>query len=313
MRNGLRLPPLPTIAELIRLYRLSARKALSQNFILDLNVTDKLVRAAGVGPATGHVLEIGPGVGSLTRSLLRSGARRVTAIEKDPRFLPALHMLADAAGGALRVVHGDALTVDLAAVTAHASAPDEPTVVVGNLPFGVATPFLLRMLRMVHEGAGPFRTPRQASMTLTFQREVADRIVARPGAAIRSRLSLMAQCLCDVESVMRIPATVFEPRPKVSAGVVRFTPRAPPNAHFKALEDVARVLFRGKRKRVRNNVRGVLPDSVDGGVDRFLNDLGISPAQRPASITDEQFRRLVTVMQAWESVDARPRGRRRRA
>ena len=264
---------LPPLREVIARHDLRAKKALGQNFLLDLNLTAKIARMAGDLSGC-DVLEIGPGPGGLTRGLLAEGARRVLAIEKDPRCLPALAEIADHWPGRLQVLQADALAIDPAA---HLTAPIK---VVANLPYNVGTELLVRWL-----------TPAQwppvwTSLTLMFQREVAERIVAKPGTKAYGRLALLAQWRCDARIVLSLPPEAFTPPPKVSSAVVHLTalpaPRYP--ADPDVLARVTAAAFNQRRKMLRASLRG-----LDAGIEGRLTRLGIPPTARAEDIGLEQF------------------------
>uniref|UniRef100_H3DHK5 rRNA adenine N(6)-methyltransferase n=1 Tax=Tetraodon nigroviridis TaxID=99883 RepID=H3DHK5_TETNG len=209
----LRLPPLPTVGELIKLYNLRAEKQLSQNFLLDLKLTDKIVRQAGCLKGA-HVCEVGPGPGGLTRSILNAGAADLLVVEKDSRFIPGLKLLSEAAPGRLRIVHGDILTYRMdrgfLGMTSKTWQEDPPNLhVIGNLPFNVSTPLIIKWLENI-ANQGPFAYGR-TRLTLTFQKEVAERLTASTGSRQRSRLSIMAQYLCTVHSCFTIPGRPSSP------------------------------------------------------------------------------------------------------
>jgi 16S rRNA (adenine1518-N6/adenine1519-N6)-dimethyltransferase len=207
------LEALPPLREIIATHELSARKALGQNFLFDLNLTRRIARAGG--PLAGHhVVEIGPGPGGLTRALLMEGAAHVTAIERDPRALPALAEIAAAAPGRLTVVEGDALDVDYREL-----ARDQPLRIVANLPYNVATPLLAGWI-----SAEPW-PPWWASLTLMFQREVAERIVAPPGSRTFGRLAVLSQWRTRPKILFDVPPRAFTPPPKVTSAIVRLEPR----------------------------------------------------------------------------------------
>ncbi|CAG5866275.1 unnamed protein product [Menidia menidia] len=213
-----RLPPLPTVGELIKLYNLRAEKHLSQNFLLDLRLTDKIVRQAGSLKDV-HVCEVGPGPGGLTRSIINAGAADLLVVEKDSRFIPGLKLLSEAAPGKLRIVHGDILTYRMDRgfpTNISKSWEDEPPnlQVIGNLPFNVSTPLIIKWLENVANRSGPFHYGR-TRLTLTFQKEVAERLTASTGSRQRSRLSIMAQYLCTVHNCFTIPGRAFVPKPEV--------------------------------------------------------------------------------------------------
>ncbi|HUZ13795.1 MAG TPA: 16S rRNA (adenine(1518)-N(6)/adenine(1519)-N(6))-dimethyltransferase RsmA [Caulobacteraceae bacterium] len=218
---------------------LSARKSLGQHFLLDLNLTRKIARLAG--PLAGEtVIEIGPGPGGLTRALLEAGAS-VLAVEKDGRFLAMLGALAERAEGRLRIVEADALTLDAPSLAGGAA-------IVANLPYNIATPLLVRWL------TAP-TLPK--AMTLMFQKEVAQRIVAPPGCKTYGRLSVLAQGLCEAKIVMELPARAFTPPPKVDSAVVRLTPRpdGPAGALLDRLQHVTSAAFGQRRKMLRSSLK----------------------------------------------------------
>jgi 16S rRNA (adenine1518-N6/adenine1519-N6)-dimethyltransferase len=264
---------LPPLREVIDAHDLQARKSLGQNFILDLNLTARIARCAG--DLTGcDVLEVGPGPGGLTRGLLAMGARRVLAIEKDPRCMPALAEIAAAYPGRLEVINADALAVD----TSEYLTP--PIRVVANLPYNVGTELLVRWLT---PAVWP---PFWESLTLMFQREVAERIVAKPGSKAYGRLALLAQWRADAQIVMSLPPEAFTPPPKIHSAVVHFKrleqPRFP--ADPKILNRVVAAGFNQRRKMLRASLKGVAPDIED----RLLA-AGIKPTARAEEISLEGF------------------------
>ena len=265
-----RLPPL---REVIAAHGLRARKSLGQNFLLDLNLTAKIARVAG-DLSGSDVLEVGPGPGGLTRGLLALGARRVVAIEKDARCLPALAEIAAAYPGRLEVVGGDALEVDWAALLAP------PRRIVANLPYNVGTELLVRWL------TPPVWPPAWESLTLMFQREVAERIVARPGGKAYGRLAVLAQWRAEARIAMSLPAEAFTPPPKVHSAVVHLT--ALPEPRFPAdpaiLSRVVQAAFGQRRKMLRAALRGVAPDIEDR-----LRAVGIDPTERAEQVSIAGF------------------------
>ena len=255
------LPPLrDTLAE----HGLLAKKSFGQHFLLDLNITRKIARLAQVGDGD-HVIEVGPGPGGLTRALLETGAR-VTAVEADTRFAPLLEELAAASGGALTLRLEDALTTDEAAVAAGG-----PAHMVSNLPYNVGTPLLIKWL------TGPF-TP--ASMTLMFQKEVADRVAAEAGAEAYGRLSVIAQATSHAQVVMDVPARAFTPPPKVASAVVRLTPREdrPAPERLDALQAVTAAAFGQRRKMLRSSLKAL-------GGEALCAAAGVPPEAR-AEVVD---------------------------
>ena len=264
---------LPPLREVIARHGLSARKSLGQNFLLDLNLTAKIARQAGPLEAC-DVLEVGPGPGGLTRGLLAEGARHVLAIEKDGRCLPALAEIAGAYPGRLTVIEGDALEVD---PLAHLTPPIR---VAANLPYNVGTELLVRWL------TPPDWPPFWQSLTLMFQREVAERIVARPGSKTYGRLAILAQWRAEPRIVMGLPPEAFTPPPKISSAVVHLD--ALPAPRFEAdaavLSRVVAAAFNQRRKMLRAALKGVAPDIEDR-----LAAAGIRPTDRAEQVPLEGF------------------------
>jgi 16S rRNA (adenine1518-N6/adenine1519-N6)-dimethyltransferase len=258
------------LREVIARHGLAARRSLGQNFLLDLNLTRRIARAAGrLDDAT--VIEIGPGPGGLTRALLAEGARRVIAIERDPRCLAALADLAAAFPGRLDLVEADALALDPAALC------PPPRLIVANLPFNIATPLLLRWLDHI----GGFR-----SLTLMFQREVALRLVARPRSPDYGRLSVIVQWLTLPKLLFDVPARAFVPQPKVTSSVVSLMPRATPlaPAEKKVLERVTAAAFGQRRKMLRASLR-----VLGVPVEPLLEAAGVPPTARAEELSVAQF------------------------
>ncbi|MCI5111131.1 MAG: 16S rRNA (adenine(1518)-N(6)/adenine(1519)-N(6))-dimethyltransferase RsmA [Marivita sp.] len=267
------LDGLPPLREVIATHGLSAKKALGQNFLLDLNLTAKIARQAGDLSGT-DVLEVGPGPGGLTRGLLAEGARKVLAVEKDSRCLPALAEIAAAYPGRLEVIEGDALEVD---ALAHLTPP---IAICANLPYNVGTELLVRWLT---PAVWP---PVWSSLTLMFQKEVAQRIVAKPGDKAYGRLAVLAQWRCDAHIAMHLPPEAFSPPPKVSSAVVHL--RALPAPRFEAdakvLERVVAAGFNQRRKMLRASLKGLSPEIED-----HLNAVGIPPTERAERVSLEAF------------------------
>jgi 16S rRNA (adenine1518-N6/adenine1519-N6)-dimethyltransferase len=269
------LPPpreVPPLREVIARHGLAARHSLGQHFLLDGNLTDRIVREAG--DLTGrHVIEVGPGPGGLTRSLLASAAASVTAIELDRRAVGAVTELASVAPSRLLVIEGDALAIDLASLV------PAPRVVIANLPYNVASPLLVRWLRH----AASFER-----LTLMFQQEVAERICAEPGTAAYGRLSVLTQWTCDARIVMRLPPGAFTPPPKVSSAVVSLTPHAaqPDPALFTRMEALTAAAFGQRRKMLRGSLRAI-------GGETLLARAGIAPERRAETLSVAEFDRLV--------------------
>ena len=271
---------LPPLREVIASHGLSARKSLGQNFLLDLNLTAKIARQAGDLSGM-DVLEVGPGPGGLTRGLLAEGARKVLAVEKDTRCLPALAEIAEAYPDRLEVISGDALELDLL------SRLTPPIAICANLPYNVGTELLVRWLT---PEAWP---PQWQTLTLMFQREVAERIVAPPGSKAYGRLAVLAQWRCDARIVLSLPPGAFTPPPKVSSAVVHL--RALPEPRFEAdrkvLERVVAAAFNQRRKMMRASLKGLAPDIEDK-----LNTAGILPTERAEQVSLEQFCALARLL-----------------
>ncbi len=264
---------LPPLREVIAKHDLAAKKSLGQNFLLDLNLTAKIARLGG-DLTQADILEIGPGPGGLTRGLLAEGARRVLAIEKDPRCMAALAEIGAAYPGRLQTINGDALEVNPLDHLRH------PIKVAANLPYNVGTELLVRWL-----------TPREwppfwESLTLMFQREVAQRIVATPGSKAYGRLALLAQWRSDPRIVMELPPEAFSPPPKVNSAVVHLT--ALPAPRFPAdpgvLNKVVAAAFNQRRKMLRSALKSVNPEIED-----HLIAAGIKPTERAEQVGLEAF------------------------
>lgn len=264
---------LPPLKDLLVERGLWAQKKFGQNFLFDLNITRKIAKAAG-DISQGHVIEVGPGPGGLTRALFLEGAKRVIAIEKDIRFDEILNQIAIAAGndGALTVVFDDALTVDYGALCPG------PRCLVANLPYNVATPLLFRWL----EAPTLF-----TSLVLMFQKEVADRLLATVGTSDYSRLSVMCQTRMSVRRLVDLPPHVFTPAPKVTSTVVVLKPLDSPcpDDLWRSLEIVVRHAFGMRRKMVRQSLKCLFGDDVIS----CLESLGIDPTVRPEQMGIPSF------------------------
>jgi 16S rRNA (adenine1518-N6/adenine1519-N6)-dimethyltransferase len=264
---------LPPLREVIARHGLSAKKSLGQNFLLDLNLTAKIARAAG--DLTGaDVLEIGPGPGGLTRGLLAEGARHVLAVEKDARCLPALAEISAAYPGRLEIAEADALAFDAAARLTP------PVKIVANLPYNVGTELLVRWL------TPPSWPPFWESLTLMFQKEVAERIVAKPGSKAYGRLAILSQWRCEARVALTLPPEAFIPPPKVHSAVVHLkalpAPRFPAGAG--ALARITAAAFGQRRKMLRASLRALSPD-----IEARLREAGIEPTSRAEDVPLEAF------------------------
>jgi 16S rRNA (adenine1518-N6/adenine1519-N6)-dimethyltransferase len=263
---------LPPLREVIRRHELSARKSLGQNFLLDLNLTGRIARAAG--PLDGvTVLEVGPGPGGLTRALLAEGANVIT-VERDDRAIAALAEIAAHYPGRLQVIGGDALTFDITPSLGKGTVR-----VVANLPYNIATALLVSWLTVE-----PW-PPWFDRLTLMFQREVAERIVAKPGSKIYGRLSVLAGWRTEAKILFDIAPSAFVPPPKVTSSVVQLVPRAAPLAcSRRALERVTEAAFGQRRKMLRQSLKQLGVDPIP-----LLETAGIDPTARAEDIAVEGF------------------------
>lgn len=273
---------LPPLRDVIARYGLAAKKSLGQNFLLDLNLTARIARGAGVGPDS-VVYEVGPGPGGLTRALLEAGAR-VIAVEKDDRCIEALAEVQAAYPGRLEVVPADALKVDEAELLGGVKAQ-----VVANLPYNVSTVLLAKWL--TSETWPPFFS----SLTLMFQREVADRIAAPPGGKEYGRLSVLSQWRTVPKRLFDIPPSAFVPQPKITSSVVHFSVLAEPvaPAELRDLKTVVDAAFNQRRKMLRSSLKGLGVDT-----ERLLAEAGIEPTLRAEVLSVEQFCALARALNA---------------
>ena len=264
---------LPPLREVIRTHELQAKKALGQNFLLDLNLTLRIARTAGDLSQT-TVLEVGPGPGGLTRALLVAGAKKVVAVEKDPRCLPALAEVANHYPGRLKVIEADALTLDLASI-----AEGGPLKIIANLPYNVGTQLLLNWITR------PVWPPEWQSLTLMFQKEVAERIVASTGDKAYGRLGVLTGWRCHSTIAFDVSPKAFTPPPKVTSSVVHVTPRETPHAvDLKALERVTAAAFGQRRKMLRASLKALDPDA-----EKILEGIGITPTRRAEELDVAEF------------------------
>ena len=273
---------LPTLRESLEQHGLMAKKAFGQHFLLDLNITRKIVRLGG--PFDGEtVIEVGPGPGGLTRALLETEARKVIAIEMDSRFIDLLAELNGVYGDRFEVIEGDALKADEATLLADRKLLPAAHIV-SNLPYNVGTPLLIKWL------TGPWQPK---SMTLMFQLEVARRIVARTGDDDYGRLSVIAQCLCECSTLMDLPARAFTPPPKVDSAVVKLVPKAdrPSAKLIKNLEKITAAAFGQRRKMLRASLKAL-------GGEALLEKAGIVPTERAEQVSPESFMRLAEIIAA---------------
>jgi 16S rRNA (adenine1518-N6/adenine1519-N6)-dimethyltransferase len=269
---------LPPLREVIARHGIVARKSLGQNFLLDLNLTGRIARAAGpLEHAT--VVEIGPGPGALTRALLAAGARRILAIERDERCLAALGEIAAAYPGHLELVAGDALRLDPAELS------DAPRKIVANLPYNIATPLLIGWLDRIGE---------YESLTLMFQREVAERLTAAPRSKSYGRLSVLVQWLAEPQILFDIPPRAFVPPPKVTSSVVSIVPRPEPlaPADQATLERITAAAFGQRRKMLRTSLK-----TLGTPVEPLLERAGVAPTARAEELGVAEFCAIARVVE----------------
>jgi 16S rRNA (adenine1518-N6/adenine1519-N6)-dimethyltransferase len=267
---------LPPLREIISRHDLAAKKSLGQNFLLDLNLTRKIARAAGANDG-GVFYEVGPGPGGLTRALLAEGAGKVVAVERDLRCLPALAEIAAAWPGKLEVISGDALAMAEAALLPQGAR------IAANLPYNVGTALLIKWL------TGQAWPPFWQSCTLMFQKEVAQRIVARPGSEHYGRLSVLAGWRARAKILFDVPRQAFVPPPRITSSIVQLTPRAVPQAPcaLRDLERVTAAAFNQRRKMLRQSLKALAPDA-----EARITAAGIDPTERPEELSIAQFAAL---------------------
>ncbi|KAI5710922.1 hypothetical protein M8J75_012453 [Diaphorina citri] len=284
--KALRLPPMPSIRDIIKLYKLRALKQLSQNFLFEPRLTDKIVRNAGT--ITGNeVCEVGPGPGSITRSILNRRPARLVLIEKDPRFTPCLDMLAQASPCPVHFHLGDVMSFTMQNMFSEDRRRDWseglPGIrIIGNLPFNVSTPLIIKQSAWSYG-----RVP----LTLTFQKEVAERMIAMEGMEQRCRLSIMCQNWCNVDHRFTIPGKAFIPKPQVDVGVVHFTPRVHPiiDLPFKLIERVVSCVFRYRQKQVYKPASLLFPKRKRQLVVSLLERACVKPILRPYQLSVQEF------------------------
>lgn len=272
--------PLPPLRETIAALGLSARKSLGQNFLLDLNLTGRIAKSAG--PLTDcTVVEVGPGPGGLTRALLAEGAASIVAIERDERCIAALQQLSEHYPGRLKIVAGDALKTDLAALVSR------PAKIIANLPYNISTALLTQWL-----ATRPW-PPWFNSLTLMFQKEVAERITAPPGSKTYGRLSVLAGATTEAKCLFDVNPSAFTPPPKVTSTIVHLVPRGQVmlNCSVPTLEKVTAAAFGQRRKMVRQSLK-----SLATAPEVLLECAGLSPTMRAEEITPEGFCRLANCL-----------------
>jgi len=272
---------LPRLQDIIAQYGLEARRSLGQHFLLDLNLTRRIVRTVG-DLHNQSVIEIGPGPGGLTRALLETSAKQVFAVERDRRCIKSLTTLANAFPKRLTIIEKDALKFDLKTVSRG-----NKVTVVANLPYNISIPLLIGWLRQVSM---------INSMTLMFQKEVADRLTAQPGTKGYGRTSVIAQWLCNVETSFSIPARAFVPPPKVVSAVVKLTPRLQPlsPASFEMIEKITAAAFGQRRKMLRSALKTLHPYPSE-----LLKQANINPEARAETLTVQKFCKISECYRKW--------------
>jgi len=277
---------LPPLRDVIAAHGLAARKSLGQNFLLDLNLTRRIAREAGPLKGT-TIYEVGPGPGGLTRALLSEGAERVIAVERDERCLPALAEIAAAYPGQLTVVNADAMEIDEAMLMQECGV-EGPVRIASNLPYNIGTALLVKWLTT--EKWPPF----WQSLTLMFQREVAERIVARTDADGYGRLSVLTQWRAKARILFDVSPRAFVPPPKITSSIVRIEPLAEPvaQARLSDLESVTKAAFGQRRKMLRQSLKPLHP-----AAEAMLNEAGIDPTARAETLTIEEFAALARTFQ----------------
>jgi len=293
-KGGLRLPPLPTIREIVKLHKLQAIKQLSQNFLMDERLTDKIVKAAGTINSNDICLEVGPGPGGITRSIIRKSPSKIILVEKDRRFIPSLELLKDCAetvGIEIDIYREDILKFDI-----EKSVPndDKRLHLIGNLPFAISTKLLINWLEDLSLRRGGFRRL-DTFMTLTFQKEVAERICAPLGHEQRCRLSVMSQIWTQPLLKFIIPGKAFVPKPDVDVGVIRMMPLKRPKTdlQFKLVEKVVRHIFSMRQKYCRRGFSTLFPEECrDEITAKLFDEADVDPLLRPFQLSVEECLRL---------------------
>lgn len=306
LKSGMRLPPLPTLRDLVKLYKLQALKQLSQNFLMDERITDKIVKCAGRIDPRDVVLEVGPGPGGITRSILRRQPQRLILVEKDARFLPTLELLRDCAKPLnlqVDIFVDDILRFD---IDTHLTDTTQRLHLIGNLPFSISTRLLINWFEDLSLRHKAFRR-NDTCMTLTFQKEVADRICAPLGHEQRSRLSIMSQIWTQPILKFTIPGKAFVPKPDVDVGVVKLVPLKQPKTDlpFPLVEKVVRHIFNMRQKYCRRGYGTLFPpEQRDDLCFELFKQADVEDTVRPFQLSVEECIRLATVYK--ECIDNNP-------
>lgn len=299
-----RLPPLPSTGDILKLYRLRAEKHLSQNFLMNPKILDRLVDKAKIREGT-HVVEIGPGPGNITRRILEKNPKELYVIEKDRRFLPMLEQLADASSpGQMKIILGDVLDYSLEGLFPESvkkpweDGVNKEVCFIANLPFAVSIPLLIKWLKQMSTRSGPFSYGR-VPLTLTFQKEVAMRIQSPVLSYWRSRISIMAQTFCKTDYKFTIKGTSFTPVPQVNVGVIRLTPLEknllPEGMDFKSYEKFVRTFIHYRQFPIEKAMRDLFPRDKQHLMDRIFQESGFLPSDLPGMLTTEEVARMAGI------------------
>lgn len=291
--KSFKLPQMPTLSDLVKLYKLRAVRSLSQNFLLDKNINNKIIKSAG-NFENSFVMEIGPGPGGLTRAAIEAGAKEIVVVEKDLRFMPGLQLLSDKVNPHvnLKLFHSDALTfpmgehINKELYKKPWDSDEIPSAhLIGNLPFNISTPLLFKLLTKVSDQTGIFATGR-IPMTFLFQEEFAERMICPPDFKQRSRVSVLCQYLCDVEVKFIIPNTAFVPSPKVNAAVVRMQPLKIPRikCSFDIVSKVVKATFQFKHKNWHAGTRTLFPKKYPEFDAKFNTLCKVNPEKLPTEL-----------------------------
>ena len=300
--SKVKFPTLPSIRDILRLYDLRARKQLSQNFLLDPSICAGIVHASGhIRPET-KVIEVGPGPGGITREILKAGVQSLIVIEKDRRFIPSLHLLAEAVEPRMKIVCGDVLSFNMAHLFPEESkrdwqGPPPPIALIGNLPFSVSTYLVIQWIKDMTLRRNAWSCGR-VPMTLTFQSDVVDRMFSKPGDAIRSRIGIMTQLYTDAVRRMTIKGASFVPAPKVDAGVVCFTPKyeplVPGHIPFEFVERFVRIVFNHKNSFIHRGIGRLLPVLLqENVVPTIIAKSGVARKTKIVDLGNEEICRLI--------------------
>jgi len=293
------IPPLPTVPELVKLYQVKATKNLSQNFLYDHKILNRFVANMKRGNLDDqYVCEVGPGPGSISRSIIQRNPKQLVVIEKDYRFLPMLKYLSSVSDEKLQIVHGDILKFDLQRAFPEKLSQkwnDElpPFHICGNLPFNISLPLLFRLLGDISEQKNVFELGR-IPLTFTFQHEVGERLVANPGDKQRCRISVGTQFYCDVEYCFTISGGSFVPAPKVNVAVMKLIPKIKPSIDlpFKKVDHVIKHIMHNRNRPCIHGVKSLFPPRRTDLFERFLKLTSLDTTKAASTFENDHFRDL---------------------